>query len=142
MNKFLAWLPALMVLGTVMYKPVKEATQPKLVNKNISLAVFKSCDYTSGVYTNSCAEVQIIVKKVSSKGKQTIVWDKTIPAKSLGDYPSVKNALEQNITIRNINKKKEHLIVDYTLIYNSNGSELQMHEATVVDDHSKIDISI
>src|SRR5689334_3049958 len=108
MNKFLAWLPALMVLGTVMYKPVKEATQPKLVNKNISLTVFKSSDYASAVYNNSSATVHIIVEKVNQRGQHTIVWDKTINAKSLSEYPSIKNALQQNITINHINQKKEY----------------------------------
>jgi hypothetical protein len=143
MNKYLAWLPALMVLGTVMYKPVKEATQPKLVNKNVSLSVFKGSDYTSGVYNNTSAQVHIIIEKVNQKGVHTIVWDKTMDAKSLSDYPSVKNALQHNITVTNINQKKEYLVVDYTLIYNSNGSQLYMHDAEIVNhDHEKVDISI
>jgi hypothetical protein len=50
--------------------------------------------------------------------------------------------MKQNITINNINQKKEYLVVDYTLTYNSNGSELYMHDATVVKDHDRIDISI
>jgi len=142
MNKYLAWLPALMVLGTVMYKPVKEATQPKLANNNISLAVFKGSDYTSRVYNNTSVQVQITVEKVNNKGQRTIVWDKTIDAKSLSQYPSIGNALKQNITINNINRKKEYHVVDYTLIYNSKGNELRMHDATIVKNHEKVDISI
>lgn len=144
MNKYLAWLPALMVLGTLMYKPVKEATKAKLVSQNISLAVYKSSDYTSKVYDNTSAQVHIIVEKVNSKGKRTIVWDKIMDAKSLSEYPSVENAVKQNITVHNVNQKKEYLVVDYTLIYNSKGTELQMHDAEVVKDtnSNKIDISI
>lgn len=143
MNKYLAWLPALMVLGTIMYKPVKEATHPKLVNQNISLAIFKSSDYTSRVYSNTSAEIQIVVEKVNRKGQHTVVWNKTMDAKTLSQYPSIENALQHNITINNVNAKKEHLVVDYTLIYNSKGNELHMHDATVVDkDHERVDISI
>ena len=144
MNKYLAWLPALMVLGTLMYKPVKEATKAKLVNQNISLAVYKSNDYTAKVYDNTSAQVHIIVEKVNSKGKRTIVWDKTMDAKSLSEYPSAENAVKQNITVHNVNQKKEYLVVDYTLTYNSKGTELQMHDAEVVKDtnSNKVDISI
>jgi hypothetical protein len=144
MNKFLAWLPALMVLGTVMYKPVKEATESKLISKNISVVVYKNSDYTSGAYSNTSAQVHIIIEKVNNRGGHTIVWDKTMDAKNLSQYPSIENALHQNITIPNLNQKKEHLVVDYTLIYNSKGTELQMHEATPVKDNNsgRIDISI
>src|SRR6266496_3176028 len=89
MNKYLAWLPALMVLGAVIYKPVKEATQAKPVNKSISFAVYKSNSYTSAVYNNTSAQVHIVVEKVSTRGKHTIVWDKTLDSKYLSQYPSL-----------------------------------------------------
>src|SRR4051812_42617752 len=144
MNKYLAWLPALMVLGAVMYKPVKEATPSKLVSKNISVEVYKNSDYTSDAYSNTSAQVHIIIEKVNKRGEHTIVWDKTMDAKKLSQYPSIENALHQNITIHNVNQKKEYLVVDYTLIYNSKGTELQMHEATLVKNNNsgRIDISI
>jgi hypothetical protein len=143
MNKYLAWLPALMVLGAVIYKPVKEAMQPRLVSKNVSLEVYKGSEYTSGVYNNTSAEVHIAVEKVNSKGQHTIVWNKTIDARTLNEYPSIENALKQTITVHNVNQKKEYLVVDYTLTYNSKGTELQMHDAEVVKDNTdKVDISI
>jgi hypothetical protein len=144
MNKILAWLPALLVLGAVVYKPVKEATQPQLVNKNISFSVYKSNDYASGAYSNTSAQVHIVVEKVNNKGQHTIVWNRTLNAKSLSQYPSIENALQQKITVHNVNEKKEKLVVYYTLIYNSKGSELQMQEGTVVRDSnsSKVNISI
>ncbi|HXL58969.1 MAG TPA: hypothetical protein VN958_22055 [Chitinophagaceae bacterium] len=144
MNKFLAWLPAVMVLGTVIYRPVKEATETKLVSKNLSFAVYKSSSYTSGAYDNTSAQVHIIVEKVNIRGTRTIVWDKTLDAKSLSQYPSIENALQQKITIANVNEKKEHLVVYYTLTYNSKGSELLMQEGIVVKDEktSRVDISI
>ena len=67
MNKFLAWLPALMVFGTVIYKPVKEATKTKLENRNISFAVYKSSPYNSGVYQATSVQVHLIVEKVNTK---------------------------------------------------------------------------
>lgn len=144
MNKSLAWLPVLMVFGAITYRPVKETMEAKPVNKNISFAVYKSNPYTSGVYDNTSAQVHIIVEKVNTKGQHTIVWDKKLDSKYLSQYPSVENALKQNITIHNVNQKKEYLIVHYTLTYNSKGSELQMHEGTMVKDNNlaKVDISI
>ena len=142
MNKILAWLPALMVLGIITYKPVKEATQTDLVNKNISVAVYKSSDYTSSAYDNTSAQLHIIVEKVNTRGQHTIVWDKVMDAKELSAYPSIENAVKQNITVHNVNDKKEYLIVDYTLTYNSQGNELQMHDATIIKDSNsgKVDI--
>ena len=144
MYKLLTWLPAVMVLGAVMYKPVKQATETKTVNKNLSFAVYKSNPYTSGVYDNTSAEVHIIVEKVNTSGKHTIVWDKKLDSKSVSEYPSVENALKQNITVPNVNQKKEHLVVYYTLTYNSKGSELQMWESPTVGENSseKVDIKI
>jgi len=65
-------------------------------------------------------------------------------AKSLSKYPTAENALKQNVTVCNVNEKKEYLVVNYTLIYNSKGSELQMHDATVVKNTNsgKINITI
>jgi hypothetical protein len=144
MNKILAWLPALMVLAAIAYKPVKEATRPDLVNKNISVAVYKSSDYTSDAYDNTSAQLHIKVEKVNTRGQHTIVWDKVMDAKELSAYPSIENAVKQNIAVHNLNEKKEYLIVDYTLTYNSQGNELQMHDAIVVKDSnsSKVDISL
>jgi len=144
MNKIIAWLPALMISGIIAYKPVKEATQPDLVNKNISVAIFKGSEYTSDVYNNTSAQVHIVVEKVNSKGQHTIVWDKVIDSISLSKYPSIEGAIKQNVTVHGLNEKKEYLIVDYTLTYSSKGNQLQMHDATVVngDDSGKVDISI
>ena len=144
MYKLLTWLPAVMVLGAVMYKPVKEATETKTVNKNLSFAVYKDNAYTSAAYNNTSAEVHITVEKVSTSGKHTIVWDKKLDSKSLSQYPSVKNALKQNVTIPNVNQKKEYLAVHYTLTYNSKGSELQMWENTIVKENNseKVEIKI
>lgn len=144
MNKFLVWLPAVLVLGAVVYRPAKEATQPKLVSKNISFVVYKSSDYNSGAYNSTSAQVHIVVEKVNNKGQHSVVWDRTFDAKCLSQYPSVENALQQKITVHNVNEKKEKLVVYYTLTYNSKGSELQMQEGTVVRDSnsSKVNISI
>jgi hypothetical protein len=127
-----------------MYKSVKENTETKTVSKNISFTVYKSNPYTSGVYNNTSAQVHIIVEKINTGGQHTIVWDKKLDPKCLSQYPSVESPLKQTITIHNVNQKKEYVVVHYTLIYNSEGSELQMQDGIIVKDNNygKIDISI
>src|SRR5215510_7322813 len=108
MNKYLSWLPALMVLGAVIYKPPSEATETKTESKNISFAIYKSNPYISRVYNNTSAQVHISVEKINTKGQHTIVWDKKLGSKYLSQYPSVESALKQTITIHNMNQKKEY----------------------------------
>jgi hypothetical protein len=144
MNKYLAWLPGLLVLGAVIYTPERNATETEIVSKNISFTVYKSNPYTSGVYHNTSAQVHIVVEKVNTNGQHTIVWDERLDPKCLSQFPSIENALKQNITIHKVNQKKEYVIVHYTLTYNSKGSELQMQDGIIVKDNNygKIDISI
>jgi hypothetical protein len=144
MNKILTWLPALLVIGTIAYKPVKEATENKLTEKNVTFSVYKSSPYTSAVYTNTSAQLHVTIEKVSASGHHTIVWDKTYEPESLSTYPSLPNAFNQTVNITNLNEKKEYLVIHYTLNYNSKGSELLMHEASVVkgDNTAKVNISI
>lgn len=144
MKKYLACLIAFIILGILMYKQVNSATQANLVSRNISFAVYKSYSYKSNVYNNTSAQVQIVVKKINTKGQYMIVWEKNMDAKSLNKYPTPENALTQNVTINNVNRKKEYLLVDYTLTYKSKDAELKMHDATIVKDNmtGKISISI
>ena len=78
------------------------------------------------------------VEKVNGK-KRTLVWDTTLDSKLLSDYPSVENALSQNITVPNVFDKKEHLEVTYILTYDSKGSRLQMQGDAAVSGGTKSD---
>jgi hypothetical protein len=143
MNKYMAWLPALMILGTVIYQPVKKVNETKTVSKSISFSVYKGSKYASGIYDNTSAQVQIVVEKVNNRGERSTVWDTTLDAKLLKQYPAAAQALSQQITVSNVNEKKEHLEVKYILTYNSKGSELQMQDDMVVSEKaSKVNISI
>src|SRR5262249_8244031 len=144
MKKYLLWLPAaLFVSGSAIYSPVKRSfAQEKTENKSISFAVYKSDNYTSEVYNTTSVKLQITIEKVSGKNRR-VVWDKTFDARLLKEYPALANAVSQKVMVPNVLNKKEHLEVTYTLLYNSNGSELQMKSGTVVYGASdKVDISI
>src|SRR5689334_22383219 len=108
MNKFLIWFPAALVFGAVIYKPVRQAAQPHLVEKNVSFALYKGSSYTSGVYNNTSVQVHMTVEKVSNRGERTIVWDRTFDSKSLSQLPSLDRAMKQNIKVAGINQKKEY----------------------------------
>jgi hypothetical protein len=134
MNKHLLWLPVILTVGAAVYNPVKEAKAPKTENKNISFAIYKRSDYKSTVYNSSTAQVHITVEKVDNKGMRTAVWDSTMNPKSLSQYPSIDQVVPESVVIPHINKKREHLEVSYTLIYNSDGNELQMQGDQVISD--------
>jgi hypothetical protein len=144
MKKYLLWLPLVWFgFGAAIYTTAKGTKAPeKTVNKNISFAVYKSNSYASDVYNTTSATLHITITKVRGNSR-SIVWDKTFDAKLLKQYPSLENALTQNVTVPDVLDKKEHLEVTYTLTYNSNGNELQMQSGTVVyGNYDKLDISI
>ena len=67
MNKYLTCLPAVMLLGGIMWAQAKKATQSNLANKDISFAVYKSHSYKSDVYNNTSAQVHIVVEKINTQ---------------------------------------------------------------------------
>jgi hypothetical protein len=141
MNKQFTWLPVLMLLGSVLSSPVKEARKTPIVNKSISFAVYKGDAYTAKIYDNTFASVKIVVEKVSKK-EIRVVWDTALNS-MLKDYASIEKAQYKTVTIP-VNGCTEHLQVKYILIYNSKGNELQMEYETVASDNgeTKLDINI
>jgi hypothetical protein len=145
MKKFRFLIP-IIIFGAayIMSNPIKDLITPaKPVEKNISFALYKGSEYTSDVYNSTSATVHITIEKVSAKGR-SIVWEKTFDAQMLKQYPSMQEAIAQTVKIPNVFDAKEHLEVAYTLIYNSNGSELQMQNEVVVKgkDAGKVYIGI
>ena len=142
MKKYLTRLPAVLLFGGTMWVNAKTTTKSNIGNKDISFVVYKSNSYKSDVYKNSSAQVHIVIEKINTYGQQTLVWEKTMDAKPLSKYPPVQNAFKQNVTVHNVNDQKEYLVVGYTISYNSKGSELQMHNATVVKNNNSGNITI
>ncbi len=144
MKKYLIWLPVVVVvMGAAMYQPVKEAMTEKPFDKNISFAVYKGNTYASEIYNSTSAKLHITIEKVSGR-KRTIVWSKTFDAKLLKQYPSLEHALFQTVTVPKV-IGNDRLEITYTLTYNSNGSELQMQNGTIVSGKmksNKLEISI
>lgn len=138
------FIAAGVVLGLVAYKPLKLAFTEKPVEKSIAFSVYRANNYTSEAYSQTSAQVYIIVEKVS-KHSRTIVWEKTMDAQLLKQYPTADKALSQKIIVPGVLDKKEHLEVKYVLIYDSKGSQLEMQDGTVVSTGAKsgkLDIGI
>ena len=125
------------VMLTAWMKPLKEILAPeKTVTKNISFAVYKADTYTSSVYNDASARLQVTVVKVRGN-ERSVVWQKNYDAKLLKQYPSAANAISQNVVIHNIAESKEHLEVLYTLTYDSKGSVMQLQDGKVISKGTK-----
>jgi hypothetical protein len=139
-----AVVAAIVITGLVAYKPIKQALTETPVEKSIAFSVYRANNYTSDVYSQTSAQVHIIIEKVS-RHSRTIVWEKTMDARLLKQYPTVDQATSQKIIVPGIFDKREHLEIRYVLIYDSKGSQLEMQDGKVVSTGAKsgkLDISI
>lgn len=135
----------LIAAASVFQTEVKCVFAPeRAVEKNISFSVYKTSSYNSAVYSNTSAQVHIIVEKVRGNIR-TKVWEQTLDAKQLSQYPTIQQAMTQTIKVPGVHIKKERIEVSYTLTYDSQGSTLQMQGGTVMTeccDTDKLDITI
>ena len=116
---------------TAWSKPLNELLSPdKIISKNIRLEIYKGDNYTSTVYNDAFAKLQVTVKVRGYK--RCIVWQKQYDAKLLSQYPSAANAISQNVVIPNVADRNEHLEVVYTLTYDTKGSVMLLQDGTVV----------
>lgn len=127
----------LLITCAAFYKPVKKIFQEEPVNKNIAFTIYKGASYSSKVYDGTSVQIHIVVEKVRGS-KSTIVWNKTFDEKLLKQYPSLENAITQQVNIADVFEKKEQLVVRYYITYNSKGSELQMQDARIIEDSTKL----
>jgi len=143
----LVWLAvgAAVVLLAAWSKPLIEKINfEKPVSKSISFAVYTQNSYTSKIYSDASAKLQVTVVKVRGS-KRSTVWQKEFDAKLLKDYPTLQNALAQRVVVNNVVDSKEHLEVVYTITYDANGSQMQLQDGTVMakgDNNGKLFINI
>ncbi|MBG9377289.1 hypothetical protein I5907_13690 [Panacibacter sp. DH6] len=122
----------LLIGASAFYEPLKQTIQEKPVEQNISLSIYKGANYNAKVYDCTYAQVQVFIQKVNGNNR-TIVWQKTFDEQLLKQYPSVENAIREEVRISGIKERKEHLEVVYVLVYNSKGAELQMQGGSVIE---------
>ena len=125
------------IMLTAWSKPLKEIIAPeKTISKNIRFEIFKTDNYTSSIYNDASAKLQVTVVKVRGT-ERSVVWQKNYDAKLLSQYPNAANAISQNIVIPNVADNKEHLEVLYTLTYDSKGSVMQLQDGAVISEGAK-----
>ncbi|HWB25375.1 MAG TPA: hypothetical protein VG738_07835 [Chitinophagaceae bacterium] len=116
----------------------------KPVSKEISLSIARDANYTEKIYDKSKASLHVIIFKVKNK-KQIVLWDKTYDTLQLKDYPTIANALHNNVTVSNIVDSKEKLYVTYIITYNTNGSVVTIEDGTSLlkgEKHGNVMINI
>jgi hypothetical protein len=132
MKKHLLWLHFVLIIVVAFSSRVEEVVRPaRAVDKQISLAIFTKNNYTSPVYNEALAKVQVTVTKVKGKSK-TIVWQKSFSAMPLKNYPGVNKPFMQQVTIPGVFDGKEQLVVTYFITYDSKGSVIRFQNGEVV----------
>ena len=91
------------------------------VSKNINVEVYKTASYISPAYNNTTAALQVTVVRVRGAKRDT-AFQHTFQPKQLKDFPGSDKPIVQEITIPNVNDRKEKLEVYYKLTYDSKGS--------------------
>jgi hypothetical protein len=140
MKKHILWLPVVIVvvLLAAWTKPMIENLNfEKPVNKNISFAVYKNTTYASNVYNDASAKLQVSIVKVRGNKRET-VWQKSYDAKLLKEYPTLANAMMQQVVIKNVVDSKEHLEVEYTVTYGSKNGTMQLQDGATISKGAQV----
>jgi len=101
------------------------------VSKDINVEVYKNASYISPAYKNATAALQVTVVRVRGDKRDT-AFQHTFQPKELKDYPASDKPMVQKITVPNVNDKKERLEIYYQLTYDSQGSILNLLNATTI----------
>lgn len=116
----------------------------KTVSKNFNVEVYKTASYVSPAYADTYAKLEVTVVKINGEKRDT-AWRHIFAPKQLKDFPASDKPLVQQITIPNVNDKKEKLEINYKLTYSTNGSELHFADVHVIgkgEQTGKLDVKI
>ena len=105
---------------------------------DLSLTVYKRSDYSSSIYKNALAQLHITIETDNNE----VISDTTFNSKYLNQYPSLENAVKQNIEIPFIGQKFEYLVVKYNVTYDSGDSKLQIPNSLKIQRHDSKEIQI
>lgn len=130
MKKKLIIATVALVLSSVSFFGMKQST-PTTVSKNINVEIYKSASYVSNAYADAYATLHVTVLKVNGNKRDT-AWQHDFAPTQLKNFPASDKPLVQQISISNVNDKKEKLEIFYTLTYSTKGSELNFSDGTVI----------
>ena len=143
MKKFISILPILITFVLAVQQVIKPHSTDKQVNKSINLSIYRENNYSSAAYDSTMASVHITLYKVVGN-KYTTVYEKTLSSMQLKQFPDVQNAINSSLTIPNMFNKKEKLLLNYAVTYNTQGSQLTLNNYIVTNatnrDNLKINI--
>jgi len=109
---------------------------------DISLIVYRSYDYTQSLYNTSVAAINLTVSRINSTGTSTPVWSTKINSQSLKQYPDLADAIRKNVTLPASLSKDGTLLLQYDVIYDSNGHQLEIPKTVLLDKKSGNTVSI
>ncbi len=134
MKRCLLWLFFILIVsgaGIAAYEPITGFLTDKPIEKEILISLYKGSSYTSKAYNGSSAEIYIAIEKVRNTTR-SVVWDTTLDAMLLREYPLLKKAMSKKIIIPNVIENKEHLQINYLVTYKSKGSTLKMRGSNAI----------
>ena len=130
-TKLIITATAISLLSALTYFSTKKVNEPATVSKNISVEVYKTASYTSAVYENSTAQLEVTVVRVKNNKRDT-VWQHAFQPTELKNYPESGKPMTQEISIPNVNDSRESLEVYYKVTYDSKGSILNYWNVTTI----------
>jgi len=143
MKKALIIIPVLITLLLCAPQVSKLFQTEKPVNKSINLSIYRENNYSSAAYDSTIASVHITLYKVVGN-KYTTVYEKSLNSMQLNQFPDMQNAINSSLTIPNLLNRKEKLLINYAVTYNTQGSQLTLNNYLVTNaankDHLKINI--
>lgn len=131
MKKRLIIATAALLLGSSVCFFGQTMLVEKPVDKNIDVEVYKDASYISPAYADAYATLEVTVVKIKGTKRDT-AWQHSFAPTQLKNFPASDKPLLQQITIPNVNDKKEKIEVNYRLTYNTKGSELHFSNAEII----------
>lgn len=143
-QKLIIATSALVMMICSAYVVVNKRTATQPINKNINVEVYKTASYLSDAYADTYATLQVTVVKVNGVKRDT-AWQHSFAPKALKDFPASNQPMLQQITVSNVNDKKEKLEINYRLTYSTRGSELNFSNTETINkgqQFGKVNIKI
>ena len=138
MKKLIIFLPILFIVTLVFPNNLSWFHHSQKVNKEIKLSIFTQNNYSSAAYDDAQATVAVTVSKVMDN-KKLIISRQSFTALQLKQFPSAINAITKQLSIDEVMKSNEMLMVTYTISYNSNGSILTFENNEIVNKETAKD---
>lgn len=108
------------------------------VQKDISVSMFTSNDYSFAAYKDAKASVEIVISKVNNN-KVTVLNKTSFSALQLKQYPSAAKAVTNTVKVNSNLKSSDMLMITYTIFYNSNGNILKHETNELISKESATD---